>query len=124
MGAILPHDGAEQFYQIEALYDGNVKTVENEKWLTGLCLSWMEERSPASYGFHKSVSFSASGDVWQKTEHHGTYSRAWANTVLRMVRRTFPQHKFRIVRREITQRTVICVEDKECYAEEFKDEAA
>jgi hypothetical protein len=55
--------------------------------------------TPAFYAF------SACGEVWQKTGIHGSFNRGDALKVLKLMAEYNPEHKFRVVKVTITQKT-------------------
>ncbi len=112
---MLRHDGTYKIYRIQHRYrkrgdwtfsgDSLFANVPPRLRFTG-----------RTYGEHRSpfLEFGASGDVWQQTGIHGTYSYGVARRMLELVAQHNEKHSFRIVLILISQETRLT---RDCHCE-------
>jgi len=113
-------DGTFSIYIIKHLY----MSKKSNGWsCSGDCGQWlghMMKKQPTLDERHKLHDsyrplfnkFNACGDCWQETGISGTYSRSDAIDMCDLISLWFPEHKFKVCRVDITQKTIDVVEFK------------
>ena len=97
MSDILREDGTKTFYQVEIFFGEGFGNPE-DRW--GLAheprKDWEEKHS-----------FSACGNCWQETGHHGTYDEQFGFMAMieHAQRKSNKGHIFRLVKRTVTMKT-------------------